>query len=192
MVIQYIVLGCCTVLFPLSIQMDDDDAFIYSEKRNSRCVFSLKIPLLMCQELCLCVNSFVCGMPELAHLYAYTTVPPPLNSVGLKITYPSPLPSSFLSSPARDLPALQILTDLIVIQDGGCVYVHSGRTLLVTQQFFQVTARSFTLHKPLIHFMPLFFTLRLVLLSPLVLASSQQLKYFHHYESIQESSSSQS
>lgn len=49
----------------------------------------------MCQELCLCANSPICGTPELPHLYICTTLPPLLNSVGLKLTYPSPrlLPS---------------------------------------------------------------------------------------------------
>lgn len=86
MVKKYIALGCCIIPFPLSIWMDDHDVFIYSQKRNTRCVFSLKIPLLKCQELCLCVNSPICGTPELAHLYIYTTAPPPLDSMGIKIT----------------------------------------------------------------------------------------------------------
>lgn len=45
---------------------------------------------------CVCVNSPLCGMLELAQLYVYATAPPPLNSVGLTIT--SLPPCSFPSS----------------------------------------------------------------------------------------------
>lgn len=72
--------------------------------------------------------------------------------MGLRIVYISCLPSSILSSTWTGLQkqlALYVLTNFIVSQNGVCVYVQSGRTLLVT-------TRSFTLHKPLIHFMPLF------------------------------------
>lgn len=84
-------------------------------------------PLLLCAKSCACVTSPLCGMPELAQLYVYSSAPPPLNSVGLTITSPS-----LLSFPLR-----QKQPNFIGIQDEGMgswgVYVHSGRTFLGTR-----------------------------------------------------------
>lgn len=42
----------------------------------------------MSQELRLCVDAPIHGMPELAQLCVYTAVLPPLSSVGLNTTSP--------------------------------------------------------------------------------------------------------
>lgn len=61
-----------------------------THKRGTLGVSSLKIPLLLCQELRLCAASPTCDTPELALLCVHTSALPPLNPAGLMITSPPP------------------------------------------------------------------------------------------------------